>query len=314
MAGAAKLIADIGGTNARFALAQDGRISHLTVLPTGKYPTLQAAAKDFLGGLPGDMKVTRGAVDIAGPVTGDRVQLTNSGWSFSIAEAKAQLGFDDLQVVNDFAAAALGIPLLGSDEYIAVGGGTAVAQGPIGVIGPGTGLGVAGLIHADGRWVVLPGEGGHGTMPPATREEGAILDILRDRFGHVSAERVLSGHGLQNLHQALAQRQGAPAAAITDHEITAAALSGSDPLSGRVLDLFCEMLGTVAGNLAMTLGCTGGVYLIGGILPRFAERFAASGFRARFESKGRFAGYMRAIPTFLVTHENPAMLGLAGME
>jgi glucokinase len=310
----ARLIADIGGTNARFAVARDGRIEHLTILATGKYPTMQAAAREFLAGLPAGLSVTRGAIDIAGPVVGDHVHLTNSGWSFSIAAAKAELGFDDLKVMNDFAAAALGIPLLPASDYIAIGGGTRQPHGPIGAIGPGTGLGVAGLVYADHRWVVLPGEGGHSTMPAATREEGAILDIMRDRFGHVSAERVLSGQGLENLYQAVAKLRGATADALSDHEITAAALAGSDAVAAHVLDLFCEMLGTVAGNLAMTLGCSGGVFLLGGILPRFAGRFAASGFRARFESKGRLSDYMRAIPTYLVTHDNPALLGLAGLD
>ena len=311
---AARLIADIGGTNARFAVARDGRVEYLTVLPTGQYPTFQDAARHFLAGLPASLPVRRGAIDIAGPVVGDHVQLTNSGWSFSITAAKAELGFDDLQVLNDFAAAALGIPLLPAADYVAVGGGQRVAHGPIGVIGPGTGLGVAGLVYAADRWVVLPGEGGHATMPAATREEALILDRLRDRFGHVSAERVLSGHGLQNLYAAVAAGRAVTAAAPSDHEITAAALAGSDAMAADVLDLFCEMLGTVAGNLAITLGCTGGVFLIGGILPRFAARFAASGFRRRFEAKGRFAGYMRAIPTYLVTHDNPALLGLAGLD
>ena len=314
MSAAAKLIADIGGTNARFALARDGRVQHLTVLPTGDYKTLQDAARAFLATLPPGTAVTRGAIDMAGPVIGDRVSLTNSGWTFSIAEAKAALGFTELRVVNDFAAAALGIPLLAASEYVKVGGGTPVAHGPIGVIGPGTGLGVAALTYTTDRWAVLPGEGGHATLPAATREEGAIIDILRDRYGHVSAERALSGHGLQNLHQALAQLTGVTAEPLSDHAITAGALDGSDALCGRALDLFCDMLGTVAGNLAITLGATGGVFLIGGILPRFAERLARSGFRARFESKGRFADYMRAIPTFLVTHENPALLGLAALE
>jgi glucokinase len=309
----AKLIADIGGTNARFAIARDGTIAHARVLPTAAFPTLQAAAREFLSGLPADLRVTRAALDLAGPVVGDHARLTNGVWSFSISQVKAELGFDELVVLNDFAAAALGIPLLDPSDYIAIGGGVRDPRGPIGVIGPGTGLGVAGLVFADGRWVVLPGEGGHGTMPAATREEGAILDLLRDRLGHVSAERVLSGHGLQNLHTALCTLAGVTPPPLTDHEITAAALAGSDATSARVLDLFCEMLGTVAGNLALTLGASGGVFLIGGILPRFAGRFAASGFRARFEAKGRLAEYMRAIPTYLVTHDNPALLGLAGL-
>ena len=311
MASAAKLIADIGGTNARFAIARDGRVEHLTVLPTGEFPTMQAAARTFLAGLPGDINVTRGALDMAGPIVGDRVGLTNNAWSFSIEAARAELGFDELRVVNDFAAAALGIPLLDPADIQQIGGGQRAPHGPIGVVGPGTGLGVAGLFHSNGKWVVLPGEGGHATMAPATREESRILDALRDRFGHVSAERVLSGQGLENLHAALI---GAPLPTHTAHEITQAALDGSDATYGRTLDLFCEMLGTVAGNLAITLGTTGGVFLTGGILPRFPERFAASGFRARFESKGRLSGYMRAIPTFLVTHDNPALLGLAGLD
>ncbi len=314
MSAAAKLIADIGGTNARFALARDGRVEHLTVLPTGDYKTLQDAARAFLAKLPADIKVTRGAIDMAGPVTGDTVHLTNSGWSFSIAQARAELGFTDLKVVNDFAAAALGIPLLAPSDCVKIGRGTPIEHGPIGVIGPGTGLGVATLTFAAGRWMVLPGEGGHATLPAATREESAIIDILRDRFGHVSAERALSGQGLQNLHWALAQVRGIVAPPLTDHEITAAALAGSDMLCGRVIDLFCDMLGTVAGNLAITLGASGGIFLIGGILPRIADRFAVSGFRGRFEDKGRLSDYMRPIPTYLVTHDNPALLGLAGLD
>ena len=314
MPAAAKLIADIGGTNARFAVARDGRVEHLTVLPTGDYKTLQDAARAFMAKLPPDIKVTRGAIDMAGPVTGDAVHLTNNGWSFSIAQARAELDFTELQVLNDFAAAALGIPLLAPSEYVKVGGGAPVAHGPIGVIGPGTGLGIAALTYVDNGWVVLPGEGGHATLPAATREESAIIEVLRDRFGHVSAERALSGHGLRNLHQALAQVHGIAAPELTDHEITAAALAGTDALCARVLDLFCNMLGTVAGNLALTLGAGGGIFLLGGILPRFSDRFAASGFRARFESKGRLTDYMRAIPTYLVTHDNPALLGLAGLD
>ncbi len=313
MSNQAKLIADIGGTNARFAIADANGIAHLRVLPTGKYPTLLDAAREFLSALPGDLHVTRGAFDIAGPVTGDHVRLTNSGWSFSVAEVRAALGFDDLKVINDFAAAALGIPRLAAGDYIAIGGGAAAERAPIGVIGPGTGLGVAGLLY-DGRWVVVPGEGGHATMPAATEEEARILDVLRARYGHVSAERVLSGHGLVNLYEAVCQLAGHAPATHTDSEITAHALAGTDADCVHVLDLFCAMLGTMAGNLAITLGAGGGVFLIGGILPRFAERFAQSGFRARFESKGRLTTYMQAIPTFLVTHENPALPGLAALE
>jgi glucokinase len=309
-----RLIADIGGTNARFAVADGGRIDHLRVLPTGHYPTLQAAAQAFLSDLPAGVRVTSAAFDVAGPVTGDHVQLTNSGWSFSITQVMAELGLADVQVFNDFAAAAMGIPRLTPADYLQVGGGQRVEHGPIAVIGPGTGLGVGSLVFADSRWIVVPGEGGHSTMPAATREESRILDVLRDRWGHVSAERVLSGQGLENLYEAIAEIKGLAIRHLEDTEITASALSGKDADCEHVLDLFCTMLGTVAGNLAITLGATGGVFLIGGILPRFPERFAASGFRARFESKGRLSEYLRTIPTYLVTHENPAMLGLASLD
>jgi glucokinase len=309
----AKLIADIGGTNARFALARDGRVEGLRVLRTGDYPTVQVAARAFLAGVPDAGEVRRGAFDIAGPVVGGHARLTNNAWSFKVAEVRAELGMDDLQVLNDFAAAALGIPQLQPSDSIQIGGGQREEHGPIGVIGPGTGLGVGGLVHSERGWVVIPGEGGHATMPAATADEGRLLDILRERFGHVSAERVLSGQGIENLYEAVRVAAGRPGRRLAASEVTKGALDGSDPDCGRALDLFCAMLGTVAGNLALTLGASGGVFLIGGILPRFTARFAASGFRARFEAKGRLADFLRPIPTFLVTHDNPALLGLAAM-
>jgi glucokinase len=309
-----RLIGDIGGTNARFALAVAGRVEQLRVLPTADYPSLVAAARAYLAALPHGIAVERAAFDLAGPVTADHAQLTNGTWAFSIAAARTELGLHELVVLNDFAAAALGIPRLPPGDAVQIGGGAALEHGPVGVIGPGTGLGVAGLVHAGGRWLAVPGEGGHGTMPPATDEESRILDRLRARFGHVSAERVLSGHGLENLYSVLGELHGGVAPPpLGAADITAAALAGADALSARALDLFCDMLGTVAGNLALTLGATGGVFLLGGILPRFADRFAASGFRARFESKGRLSPYLAAIPTYLVTHDNPALLGLAGL-
>jgi glucokinase len=308
-----KLIADIGGTNARFALARAGRVDALRVLATADHPTVQDAARAFLAGVPDAGTVRRGAFDVAGPVGSDHVHLTNSHWSFSIAQVRAELGFDDLKVVNDFAAAALGIPHLLSSDRIQVGSGQPDPLGPIGVIGPGTGLGVGSLVHSPQGWVVIPGEGGHATMAAATAEEGRILDLLRERFGHVSAERVLSGQGIENLYEAVIALAGRTGTRLAANAITQAALAGSDPDCAQALELFCAMLGTVAGNLALTLGASGGVFLIGGILPRFPEHFAASGFRARFESKGRLSDYMRPIPTFLVTHDNPALLGLAGM-
>jgi glucokinase len=310
---AASLIADIGGTHARFAVAQGGRFDHLSVLDTADYPSMPAAAREFLAGLPADLHITHAALDVAGPVVGDEAHLTNSAWSFSIAAARAELGLTDLRVFNDFAATAMGIPHLEPADSVKIGAGERVEGGPIAVIGPGTGLGMGCLVHGPSGWVVAPGEGGHSTMPAATREESRILDLLRDRWGHVSAERVLSGQGIHNLYEAVCILSGQPSRGLTDREITAAALAGEDATCEQALDLFCAMLGTVAGNLAMTLGATGGLFVTGGILPHFPDRFVASGFRERFESKGRLSGYLRSIPAYLVVHPNPALVGLANL-
>jgi glucokinase len=307
------MIADIGGTNARFGIARAGQISHVRVLRTADFPTMQDAARAFLEGLPPDIHVTEALLDMAGPVVGDHAQLTNNAWAFSIPAARTELGLRRLRVLNDFAAAALGIPMLPREDFRQIGGGEPEPEGAIGVIGPGTGLGVAGLVRAEGRWQVIPGEGGHVTVPAASEEETRIIDHLRARFGHVSAERVISGQGIENLYEAAEALAGRPGRHRAAAEITKAGIDGSDASAARALDLFCDMLGTVAGNLALTLGASGGIYLVGGILPRIGDRLAASGFRARFEAKGRLSDYLRPKPTYLVAHENPAMLGLASV-
>ncbi len=179
------------------------------------------------------------------------------------------------------------------------------------MIGPGTGLGVSGLIPDGRRWVLVAGEGGHVTLAASTPEEDAMIGILRTRWGHVSAERVLSGAGLVNLYQAICAIDGTTPRALTPADVTRAAIDGTDPTCVRVFAQFCAFLGSVAGDLALTLGATGGIYIAGGILLRFKEAFAASPFRERFESKGRFGGMLAKIPTRLILEESPALLGLA---
>ncbi len=307
------LIGDIGGTNARFAMAADGGFAHLRVLHTGDYQSLVAAVRAYLSGVPDTLRPLRAALAIAGPVTGDHVALTNQNWSFSIAEATVELGLKDLLVVNDFAAAAMGIPYLAPADFMPIGGDGQAASGPIGVLGPGTGLGMSCLLPEPAGWRQLPSEGGHATMPATTEEESRIIAILRGRHEHVSAERVLTGAGLVNLYTVVCELAGLPARALEPADITEAALAGSDDQCGRALDLFCAMLGTVAGNLALTLCATGGVYIAGGIVPQFKERFAASEFRDRFVAKGRFRTYLEAIPTYLILHPSPALVGLANI-
>lgn len=307
-AGAPALLADIGGTNARFALLERGVIADVRTLPTARYPSLAEAALAYLAGRP----VAAAALAVAGPVTGDEIALTNLGWSFDRAGLAAALGVDALHVVNDFAAQALSLPHLTAADLAQIGGGVAT-DGPKAILGPGTGLGVSALIPAGGGWLPLATEGGHATLPPTTPKEDAVVARLRARFGHVSAERVLSGPGLVNLYMALAEIDGTPAPLAEPDAITAAGGTGDDALATRTVGMFCDFLGTVAGDLALSVGATGGVYIAGGIVPRLGAEVAASGFRTRFEAKGRFAAYLRPIPTFVVTAEHPAFTGLKAL-
>jgi glucokinase len=220
---------------------------------------------------------------------------------------------DRLEVVNDFTANALALPRLGPRDRRQVGGGLPVAQTPIGVLGPGSGLGVSALVPAAGGWIPLASEGGHATMPAATDREDAVLSLMRHRFDHVSAERALSGPGLVNLYAALAELDGIPAAGYTPAQITDPAIGAADRRCREATEMFCAMLGTVAGNLAVTLGARGGIYIAGGIVPKLGPVFDMSPFRARFEAKGRFRDYLATIPTYVVTNPVPAFLGLVGL-
>jgi len=207
----------------------------------------------------------------------------------------------------------LALPYLGPDDRMTVGGGGAVPGAPLAVLGPGSGLGVSGLVACSAGWTPLTGEGGHATMAPATDRESAVLDHMRRHFDHVSAERVLSGPGLVNLYNTLAELSGTPSRGYTAPQITDLGMRGEDPMCSETTAMFCAMLGTVAGNLALTLGARGGVFIAGGIVPRLGRFFADSPFRARFQAKGRFEPYLAAIPTHVLTHPLAAFLGCAAM-
>jgi glucokinase len=309
------LIADIGGTNARFALVEgDGTTRDTRVLACSEYPTLEDACATYLAEVAPGERPARAAFAVASPVIGDWVDMTNHIWSFSIEALHQHLGFETLRVVNDFVAVALAIPALRADDLEQVGGRRPDPGAVVAILGPGTGLGVAGLVPSDGRWLPLATEGGHVTMPAADDREAALLAALRRRFGHVSAERVVSGPGLVNLYQAIAEVDGRTAdSALTPPDCTTRALARSCPICVEALDVFTAMLGVVAGNLTLTLGARGGVYIAGGIVPRLGDMFAASRFRPRFEDKGRFREYVAPIPAFVVTHSYPAFVGLAGL-
>ena len=306
-----RLVADIGGTNARFALEiAPQQFKFVEVLACNDYNTLVDAVKEFLRRH--DISAVRhAAVAIANPIVGDWVQMTNHHWAFSIETTRQALHLETLLFLNDFTAQALAITRTPSEELLQVGGLAPVEGAPKAVIGPGTGLGVSGLIPSPAGYVPLAGEGGHTSFPPFDDAEMAVWQYAKQRYGHVSAERFLSGAGLVLIYEALAEREGARRQELTAAEISERALSGSSPLCRLTLDMFCAMLGTVSSNLALTLGARGGVYLCGGIVPRFIDYFRQSPFRNRFESKGRFDAYLAAIPVYVVLSKHPGISGAA---
>jgi glucokinase len=308
------LIGDIGATNARFALAKpDGSATHVRLYALNDYPSLADAIDAYLAEESPRVWPGQAVLAVAAPVTGDRVTLTNHAWTFSIEALRRHLGLGRLRVINDFSANALAIPHLAEGDRIQIGPGSPVRDAPIGLIGPGTGLGVSALVSAPGGPVAIPGEGGHVTVAPANAHESAILDLMRRRYDHVSAERLLSGPGLVNLYNALCETSQAPAAPFTAAQITNPHIWDEDPRTREATTMFCAMLGTMAGNLALTLGARGGIYVAGGIVPRLGSVFAQSEFRARFEAKGRLRGYLAEIPTYVIVRPLPALLGAAAL-
>jgi glucokinase len=249
----------------------------------------------------------------AGPVAGGRCALTNSPWVLKSEQLTRAFGLSTVEIVNDLEALAWAIPYLKSADCEAIGGGQERAGEPIVIIAPGTGLGMACLIPGPGGKRVLASEGGHATLAAANEEEAELIEVLRWRYGHVSAERALSGQGLMNLHQAIADRQALPVETRSAEQITRAAIDGRCRQSQLALDVFCSLLGSVAGNAALMFGARGGVYLGGGIAPRIFGYMRRSGFRAQFESKGRFRDYLGRIPTRVIVRADPAFLGLQAL-
>jgi glucokinase len=311
----ARLIADIGGTNARFGWqAGPGTpIGDVQVLQVADHPHIQDAIRHYLDGLgrgvPGSV-----AMAIATPITGDQVHMTNAAWSFSQAAVKAEFGFSTLRLLNDFTALALALPDLPANQLRQVGGISPAPRAPIALVGAGTGLGVSGLIPVgDAGWVPLSGEGGHATLPAITPREQVVMEGLAQRYGHASAERLVCGQGLLDTFGLLCRADGVATGGIHNAvEVTEAALKAHHPQAVEALTMFCAVLGTVAGNLALTLGAHGGVYVGGGIVPRLGAWFDSSPFRERFEAKGRYKHYLASIPVWVITSaQSPALLGAA---
>lgn len=313
-----RLLADIGGTNARFALeTAAGKIEAIEVLACAAYPTLAAALVAYLAmpavAATGVTGIRHGAIAIANPVTGDMVRMTNHHWEFSIEALRREVNFETLVVVNDFTALARSLPQLSAEQKHQVGGGVAIDGAPLGLVGAGTGLGVSGLIPGKDGWTALLSEGGHVTFAPANALEVSILQYAWKEFEHVSAERLISGVGIELIYRALAHHTDMPAEPLAAAEISRRALAGECTLCDETIEAFCCMLGTIAGNLAITLGAQGGIYIGGGIVPKLGARFDRSGFRARFEAKGRFSNYLAQVPTWVITAEYPAFVGVSAI-
>lgn len=305
------LIADIGATNARFALADERGFYEQKVLQCADYPTIVDAAKAYLDMI-GEKKPKRGAFAIAGPISGDYFEMTNHLWKFSIRETQGSLGLDGFTLMNDFKAIALGIPHIKDEDLKSVGGDQRpVPMAPKVVVGPGTGLGVASLTWDGTHYRAVSGEGGHVTMPAKTQREFDLFRTLRYKYHHISAERVCSGKGLVNIYNAIRILDGhEDLPDRTPEQIAENAMAKSCPACVEALEKMMGFLGTIAGDLALTLGAHGGVYIAGGIPAKLGEYFFNSRFRSEFEAKGRFAQYLKPIPTLLITHPFIAFVGL----
>ncbi len=311
-----RLLGDVGGTNARFGwqAQADAPITDIHILPCAEHATIEAAIRAYLK-LASKPQPAACAFGIANPVTGDQVRMTNHHWAFSIRELQSALGLQQLKVINDFTALALSLPDIPDAHRVQISGAQPQANAPIALLGAGTGLGVSGLVPSGtpGHWLPLAGEGGHITLAAHTLQEYQIIELIRQRYGHVSAERVLSGQGLVDLYIALRQQQGLPTQEVRSAaDISNWALKDHDALALEALNLFAGWLGSVAGDLVLTLGARGGVYLGGGIVPRWLGWLEHSAFKARFTAKGRFASYLQDVPVWVINApDSPALWGAA---
>lgn len=309
-----KLVGDVGGTNARFALLNERhQPTHTKTYAAAEYPSMADALRQYFADLSIEPPQLA-SIAVATRVLDDTVAFTNNEkWSFSIAGLAKELQIANLKVINDFTALALSVPHLAQDHLQKIGRGSVQMQEPMGIVGPGTGFGVSGLIpmRENGQWRALNSEGGHTSASALTEREMAVLAVFTEWFGHVSFERFLSGPGLVNIVTALRKIDGLPETTFQPETVTRDGLNGSDPHCVETLELFCALLGSYAGDLSLILGASGGIYVGGGIVPRLGEFFANSAFRARFEAKGRVSDELVSVPTFVILDPYPGLIGAA---
>jgi len=304
------IVADIGATHTRCALVEDsGSIVATETFDNSEHDDIEHLIKNYLQKRRASDRPSRAALAVAAPILEDHVQMTNRDWSFSQLGLQASLGLRRLLVINDFEALAWGLADFDAQSRTQIGSGKSASDAAFGVLGPGSGLGVAGLVrHADG-WLAVGGEGGHVTLAATNDEEAKIIAQIRAKYDHCSAERVLSGAGLVNLYSALSELSGGSSQNVDPSDVTSQAQRG-EPLAAKAMEHFFGFLGTVASDLALTLGARGGLYIAGGIVPQVLDLLKTSSFRQRFERKGRYHAYVRAIPTFVITEPTPAFRGL----
>lgn len=305
------LVADIGGTNIRLGVAgETGDISELTVYQCREYESLEAVLTKYISDNKLADKTISACFAIACPVDKDLISMTNLPWKFSKSAIKSSLNFKKLVMINDYTGIAHAVPHLSDSQKVKIGGGEVVPNNPISICGPGTGLGVANIIpHADDGWLSLGGEGGHVDFAPIDDTEQHILSFLMKKYNHVSYERVLSGQGIENIYQALCNLNNEQAESYSAKDITLHAVNNTCKRCVEALNQFCKILGSFAGNLSLTLSSYSGVYIAGGIAPRFIEFIKNSEFRARFEAKGRLTSFNQNIPTYVIIEPQPGILG-----
>lgn len=305
-----RLVGDVGGTNARFALlSESGLIHSKHTLVSGEHPDITSAIRAYLA-LVGSPVITEAAIAIANPVDGEHIRMTNHDWSFSIEETRQELALKRLLFKNDFAALAMSLPYLSADELQQVGGNSVEEQSALAVVGPGTGLGVSGLLKAPGGWIVVDGEGGHVSLSPGNERESDILKVSWQQYPHVSAERLVSGMGLQNIYRAICKLENIIPEDLSPAEVSSKGMAASNVHCEEALAIFCALLGSVAGDLVLTLGAYSGVYIGGGIVPKLGDYFMASQFRRRFEAKGRFESKLKPVPAFIIKAKHAALVGV----
>jgi glucokinase len=307
------LLGDIGGTNARLAVATDSVLGPVTSFEVSRFARFTDVVDLFLREDRHRGRLRHALFSIAAPIHGERSVLTNSPWVIDAIELQATFGLRS-QLINDFSAVAHSLPLLSPANLANIGGGAADKTSPMAVLGPGTGLGVACLIQRAGTPIVIPSEGGHATLAATCDREDQIIQHLRQRFGHASAERAVSGPGLENIYRAIGVLDKAETALQNATQITRSALSGECRMAVEALNVFCAFLGSFAGNVALTFRARGGVYIAGGISPRIVNFMRRSQFRARFEAKGRFREYLKEISVNVITHPAAAFVGLTSVS